>query len=200
MTVSLWNIAAYALQLAALVTVAVAAAWALGIRMPRHSLRLWQTVMAMALLLPLAQPRHVEPSSVQVFTETISAAALPRGGEAIVPTGINAGNAVLLLAAAGIIVRLLWLGLGLIKVRSIVARATADESLADITRELTQSLGVTAAVRVSGDLEGPATVGVRHPVVLLPHSVTRMSDARPARDPLSRAPAREAPRLAAHHR
>jgi len=37
MTVSLWTLAAYALQLAALVTVAFAAMWMLRIRIPRHS-------------------------------------------------------------------------------------------------------------------------------------------------------------------
>jgi beta-lactamase regulating signal transducer with metallopeptidase domain len=72
---------------------------------------------------------------------------------------------------------LLWLGLGLIKLRSIVARAPIDDGFADITGELTRALGVTAAVRVSDDLEGPATVGLRNPIVLLPRSVRQMSAA-----------------------
>ena len=66
MTVSLWNLAAYTLQLAALVTVAFAATWMLRIRTPRHSLRFWQAVLAIALLLPLAQAGNVEPSALQV--------------------------------------------------------------------------------------------------------------------------------------
>ena len=81
MTVSLWSLAAYALQLAALVTVAVAAMWMLRIRIPRHSLRLWQAVLAIALLLPLAQPGSVEPSALQVLAGSFSAAALAEGGE-----------------------------------------------------------------------------------------------------------------------
>jgi len=177
MTVSLWSLAAYALQLAALVTVALAAMWMLRIRMPRHSLRLWQTVLAIALLLPLAQPGNVEPSALQVLTGAIAAAAIGEGPGSIVPAGLNLASVVLAIVVAGIIARLLWLGLGLIKLRSILARAALDDGFAEITGELTRTLGVTAAVRVSGDLEGPATVGLRSPVVLLPVSVRDMSAA-----------------------
>jgi TonB family protein len=175
MTVSLWSLAAYALQLAALVTVAFATMWLLGIRIPRYSLRLWQAVLAMALLLPLAQLGTVDPSALQVFT--ISAAALAQGEGSIVPAGLDPAGIVLAIVLAGIIARLLWLGLGLMKLRSMLARAAPDDRFANVTSELTRALGVTAQVRVSGDLEGPATVGLRHPVVLLPPSVGDMSPA-----------------------
>jgi len=177
MTVSLWSLAAYTLQLAALVTVAFAAMWMLRIRIPRHALRLWQAVLAIALLLPLAQPGNLEPSALQLFAASISAATLADGAGSIVPAGLNLATAVLAIVMAGIVARLLWLGLGLVKLRSILTRAAIDEGFAGITGELTRSLGVTAVVRVSDDLEGPATVGVRHPVVLLPRSVRNMSAA-----------------------
>lgn len=177
MTVSLWSLAAYALQLAALVTVAFAAMWMLRIRMPRHSLRLWQAVLAMALLVPLAQIGNVEPSALQVFAGSISSAALANAEGSIVPAGLDLGRIALMIVAAGIIARLLWLGLGLIKLRAIVARATADASLAPIANDLMTSLGVAAEVRMSDDLEGPATVGVRRPLVLIPRAVVTMSAA-----------------------
>jgi len=82
-----------------------------------------------------------------------------------------------MIVAAGIIARLSWLGLGLIRLRSIVARAALDDGFADIAGELTRALGTTAMVRVSDDLEGPATVGLRNPIVLLPRSVRHMSAA-----------------------
>lgn len=177
MTVSLWSLAAYALQLAAGVSVAFAAMWMLRIQSPRHSLRLWQSVLAIALLLPLAQVGRVEPSALQVFTSSISAAALAENEGSIVPAGLDLARIVLAIVLAGITTRLLWLSLGLMKLRSIVARAKPDDGFADITGELTGPLGVTATVRVSEDLEGPATVGLRHPVVLLPPSVRHMSAA-----------------------
>ncbi len=49
MTVYLWNLTAYAVQLAALVIVAQLATSVLRIRMPRHLLRFWQVVIAIAL-------------------------------------------------------------------------------------------------------------------------------------------------------
>ena len=175
MTISLWSLAAYALQLAALVTITFAAMRILRIRVPRHSLQLWQAALAIALLLPLAQAGSVEPSALQVLTGSFSAAALAEGPRSIIPAGLDPGRTVLLIVLAGIIARLLWLGLGLIKLRSILARAAVDDGFADITGDLTRSLGVTAVVRVSGDLDGPATVGLRDPVVLLPPSVRQMS-------------------------
>jgi TonB family protein len=133
---------------------------------------MWQAVLAIAVLLPLAQPRNVAPSALQVFARST---ALPEGVGSIAPAGLDPAGIVLAIIAAGIVARLLWLGLGLIRLRSILARAQVDSGFADITGELTRSLGVGAAVRVSDDLEGPATVGFRNPVVLLPPSVRQMS-------------------------
>jgi TonB family protein len=174
MALSLWTVAAYALQLGVLVTVAFVATWALRIRIPRHALRFWQAVMAIALLLPLAQPRSVNPAGLQLFTASMSATAIAQDGP-MVPAGVDAAAIVLLILAAGMAARLAWLGAGLIRLRSIIARAESVDAFADITAELTRSLGVTATVKVSDDLDGPATVGVRRPVVLLPRAVLPMS-------------------------
>jgi TonB family protein len=167
----LWNLAAYTLQIAALVAIAVIATSLLRLRLPRHSLRFWQTVMAIALILPLAQPRGATPTGLQLITRTISAPALDGSTTA---SSIDVITIVLLLIAGGVAARLLWLGLGLIRLRSIVARATPHESLSEGARELMQSLGISASILVSDDLEGPATVGWRRPVVLVPRSVLVM--------------------------
>jgi len=177
MTLSLWTVAAYAIQLGALVTVALVAAWALRIRLPRHSLRLWQVVMAIALLLPFAQPRAVNPARVQLLAQAIPSAAIPQGGGPVGPARPDIAAIILLILAAGMVARVLWLGLGLLRVRSIVARADTGDAVAHISDELTQSLGVSAMVKISDDLEGPATVGVRRPLVLVPRSVLAMSPA-----------------------
>jgi TonB family protein len=178
MTMPLWTVAAYALQLAALVTVAFAATWLLRIRAPRHSLRFWQAVLAIALLAPLAQPRSVNnPAALEFISQSISTAAIPQGGTPVVAGGLDSATIVLWILAAGIVARLLWLSVGIFRLRSIVAGATADDSLKDLTDDLTRTLGVTAAVRITDDLEGPATVGARNPLVLLPRSVLSMSAA-----------------------
>ena len=173
MSDALWNLTAYTLQLAAIVTVAMIAAWALRIRLPRHALAFWHVVMAIALLLPLAQPRAGDAGALGVIVRSTASATVPEAARGFVP-GLDGGTVVLLIVAAGIAARLLWLGIGLIRLRSIVARAGADPSLAPISDELARTLGVDAAITISDDLEGPATVGVRRPLVLLPRRVLQM--------------------------
>ena len=172
----LWNLIAYAIQTAALAGIALVATTLLRVRVPRHSLRLWQAVMAIALLLPLAQQRGVDATGLQVMVRAFSAAAIaPAQGTAA--SSIDAVAVVVMLLTAGVAVRLAWLGLGLIRLRSIAARAVPAASLETISNELMQSLGVRAAIKVSDDLDGPATVGWRQPLVLVPRSVLGMSDA-----------------------
>jgi TonB family protein len=173
----LWSLGAYTFQLAALVTVALTAAWAVRIRLPRHALGFWHAVMAIALLLPLAQPRGGDAGALRLLTQSTAAAAIPEAARPFVPFGLDGETMLVLIVGAGIAARLLWLGVGLIRLRSIVARASGDDSVAEISDELRRSLGVTAAVTISDDLDGPATVGVRRPLVLLPRRVLAMSSA-----------------------
>ena len=175
MTVGLWNLTAYALQLASIVTVALIATWMLGIRMPRHALRFWQAVLAIALLVPLAQPRHADPALFRLLS--IADAGAPANTAATAATGLDAGTIILLIVLAGIVARLFWLAAGVIRLRAIVARATPDASLAHVSGDLEKSIGASAALRITDDLEGPATVGVRRPLVLIPRSVLAMSPA-----------------------
>jgi TonB family protein len=174
---ALWSLVAYTLQLAAVVTIALTAAWVMRIRVPRHSLGFWHVVMAIALLLPLAQPRGTDAGALRLLTASTASVAIPQGAGSFVPSGLDVGTMLVLMVGAGIVARLLWLGIGLLRLRSIVARASDDDSLAHISRDLTQSLGVNAAIKVSDDVEGPATVGVRRPIILLPPTVLQMADA-----------------------
>ena len=166
MTLSLLNVAMYSLQLAALVTVALAAAWALGLRMPRHALRFWQMIVAIAILIPLAQPRGADSPTIRMISQA-TAAALPVSAGPLA-TGIDLATILLAIIAAGILARLLWLAAGLLRVRSIVARTETTGTLSETMADLSRTLQVNAAIRITDDLEGPATVGVRRPIVLLP--------------------------------
>ena len=175
--VGLWTLAAYALQLAAIVTVAFAAAWALRIRLPRHSLGFWHAVMAISLLLPLAQPRGGDTGALRLLTQSTPTAAISQSARAVVPDGLEVETLILFVIATGALLRLVWLGIGLLRLRSIVARASIADSLAINSHELTHAVGVDAAIRISDDVEGPATVGARRPIILLPPTVLRMSAA-----------------------
>ena len=174
---ALWTVAAFTLQIAALVLIALAVTELLRIRVPRHALRFWQVVMMIVLILPLAQPRGVSRPELPLLSEAISPAPVTAGGGGTTPVSAvpDAATVILAIILAGIVLRLLWLGLGLIRLRSIVAQAMPHPSLDAVSGELMQALGVSAAVKISDDLEGPATVGFRHPLVLMPRSVLSMS-------------------------
>jgi TonB family protein len=171
-TVYLANLAAYSVQLAALVAAAFAATALLRLRTPVPSLRFWQVVLAASLILPLIQPWADEHPDVIASSFTVVSTSTPVA--AIAPSGIDLSRVVLLVLAAGIAARLLWIGIGLIKLRAIVAHATPDDSLTALTNELAATLGVSAAAMVSGDLDSPATIGLRHPLVLVPRRALAM--------------------------
>ena len=176
MTVYLWNLAAYAIQLAALVGVAFLATWLLGDRVPRVSLRFWQSVMAIALLLPFAQPQRGD-DLLGAIVRSDAVSALAGSGASLNPTAIDTAALLVAILACGMVLRLAWLGLGLMRLRSIVGNATPDAALEQTGAGLSHSLGTRAAMRVSDELEGPATVGVRRPVILVPRSVLQMAPA-----------------------
>ena len=172
MTGYLWNLTAYAIQLAAVVSVAVAAIFLLRLRVPRMSLRFWQAVILIALLLPLAQPQRGD-DLLQLILRSDAVASATQAGAALTPAGVDAATIIIAILAAGIVLRLAWLGIGLLRLRSIIGNAEPAPSL-DQNGDLGRSIGVTAALMISDDLPGPATVGVRQPVILVPRSVLQM--------------------------
>lgn len=175
MTAYLWNLTAYAIQLAAVVSVAAASLWLLRLRVPRMSLRFWQVVMVIALLLPFAQPQPGD-DLLRLIVQSGPIASATQAGASLAPAGIDIATTAVAILMSGTMLRLAWLGLGLLRLRSIVRHAVAAPSLDD-RGDLGRSLGVVAAVMVSDELDGPATVGVRRPVILVPRSVLQMTAA-----------------------
>lgn len=173
MTVYLWNLAAYSIQLAAVVGVAFAALALLRLRVPNMSLRFWQSVLLIALLLPLAQPQRGN-DLLQVIMQSAPITSVTVAGASLAPAGFDAAAVAIAILAAGIVLRLAWLGLGLLRLRSIVGNATPDEFFQQTAGDLGRSLNVAAPILISNDLEGPATIGVRRPVILVPRSVLQM--------------------------
>jgi TonB family protein len=73
--------------------------------------------------------------------------------------------------AAGAAMRLVWIGIGLVRLRAICAAAEPAHALSSLAARLQHELGVTADIRFSDAVDGPATIGARHPMVLLPREV-----------------------------
>jgi TonB family protein len=169
MTSSAINIVAYSVQLAVLVAAALAFTSALRLRLPRAALHFWQTVLVAAIVLPLLQPRSESTIAVlrtSPFLATVSApvAALTRE-----PADVVSWLAII--AALGIALRLGWLAVGCLRLRGILASATPAVALQPLADSLSQAINATAAITLSDDVQTPATIGVRRPVILLPRRI-----------------------------
>ncbi|MBW8714158.1 MAG: M56 family metallopeptidase, partial [Acidobacteria bacterium] len=97
---------------------------------------------------------------------------------AIVTTSFAAGGAtpgtwgstILLVIAAGILLRILWLACGLIRLRAL-RRTALLRPAAVMHVDLQSSLGTDAAIRFTPALQQPLTFGVHRPLVLLPQAL-----------------------------
>lgn len=169
MTPSVANLAAYSLQLAVLVAVALIATRVLRVRMPLPSLRFWQAALVAAILLPVMQPRSEVTGPI--FESSSSFVSNSAPVMALTTRGVDLAQWMLLVVFAGIAARLLRLALGFIRLRGIVANAAPDSSLDELARDLATTLDTHATLTITDDIETPATVGVRRAIVLLPRRV-----------------------------
>ena len=165
----LWdNVVAYSLQIGLLVGLAAFVPAALRLRMPRARLFYWHMLLAACLLLPLVRPmqRTVVAGRVDVTT-TITAI-----GPAAPAPGINlsSSQAALLLLAAGVLARLVWLAIGLWRLGRYRrhSRPLVPAS----------AWGAEADLRISEEISSPVTFGFRRPVVLLPPQFPELEDAK----------------------
>ena len=175
MTPSVANLAAYSLQLAVLVAVALIATRVLRVHMPLPSLRFWQATLVAAILLPVMQPRSEVTGPI--FESSSSFVSNSAPVMALTTRGVDVAQWMLLVVFAGIAARLLRLALGFIRLRGIVANAAPDSSLDELARDLTTTLDTHATLTITDDIETPATVGVRRAIVLLPRRVLHLPPA-----------------------
>ena len=175
MTLALWNLAAYSAQLAVLALTAAAAASLLRINAPRLSVRYWQAVLAACFALPLLQTWTDKPSdAVQASIHFLSNSTVPAAADA---PSLDATIIVAAILAIGAVIRLGWLGIGLLRLRLVTRRAEPAASLASLSTELQEDLGARAEVLLSDDVQGPATVGVLRAVILLPRRIVDLPQA-----------------------
>jgi TonB family protein len=174
--VSLWlsNLAAYSVQLGALVATAAVVVAMLRLHVPRPALRFWQIVFASSVMWPAyqlwANTDAAFASAGGVMWSAASAGvAEMRAGIAALETGVT--TLIIAVLAIGAVVRLGWIGLGLIRLRSIRRAAAPAPALSSIAEPLQSELGVTAEIRFSDMIDSPATIGARRPMVLLPSRV-----------------------------
>jgi TonB family protein len=164
---ALWlaNLAAYSIQLAVLVATAILVVRTISIRDPTAQLKLWQGVLIAAMVLPLLPLWTASgPGDAAMSFRLVAGAGDTR--DVIARFG-HWYDAATLALATGILVRTAWLGVGWCWIRRYVSRARPlPAGLA--MESMPRGLDISAEVRVSLDLSGPATFGFRRPVILVP--------------------------------
>lgn len=168
---ALWlqNLAAHWVQAGVLALGAAALPTALRLRDPAVRLLFWQALFALCLALPFLQPwqpRLLVSAPAGPAVE-VAVALLPVAAErfTLSPWPLL----IVFMVAAGIVLRLGWIGLGLVRLRQLRRAPVLDAgSVAEIDRAM-REIGVTPSVRLAGG-DGPLNFGAIHPVIVLPAS------------------------------
>ncbi len=173
---ALGNVLAWSLQAAVVVGAACVLPWLLRLDAAGVRYAYWRGVALLCLALPWIQPYrqlHVSPPSAAVnVVDTIATSAVSSAAHTIPHTDWAA--VALATMAIGIVLRFLWLGFGLIKLRQLHLSA-ATEPTVIVDADLQSTLGTRAHIRYAPDLDQPVTFGVRRPVVLLPEVLRTQS-------------------------
>jgi beta-lactamase regulating signal transducer with metallopeptidase domain len=173
-TGQIWNnIVAYALQIGLLVGLGALVPSVLKLRSSRAKLLFWQALLIACVVLPWVQPWRQEVISLSsVNTSMAIESAVPA---TVAPMAVAAVSApvhrtipftsiLLWLLAAGVIVRLAWLGVGLARLAGY--RQRGHELASDPVFKI--ATAANARWLVSCEIPSPVTFGWRDPVVLLP--------------------------------
>jgi len=148
------NLSAYSLQVGLLVGLAAFVPTVLRLRMAGARLAFWHALLVTCLLLPLVRPWRpaVVAGAVEVTVNVLAMAPATSKTAREIPWT----EVALALLAFGVVARLVWLGVGLWRLRQYRQNA----------RPFVVRNGCPALL--SEDVSSPVTFGARRPVILLP--------------------------------
>ena len=177
------NLVAWAIQAGVIVIVAAPLPWIFRLWSARVRLAFWRTVFVACLLLPLLQPWQMRPAQTAVVSgpPSVYRVDVVGPGQATAPaSGVTSNpppfagwswprlGAVVILS--GIVVRLCWLGLGLVTVtrlRRAAMRMWPRPASVDRAATLAET---DAEFLVSPTAVRPVTCGLLWPVVMVPRT------------------------------
>lgn len=135
-------------------------------------LRLGQLLLAAAILLPLVQPSGRAGSrqgpvdgGAPYFSLALFVTPKPS------PSSASLETVVLGLLAAGAVLRLVWLGIGLSRLRSLRRRARPLSPLPAAIACAVARTGTRAEILISPEVSSPVTLGWLRPAVLFPEGL-----------------------------
>jgi TonB family protein len=171
----------YSLQVALLVGGVAVVAAIFNDRVSRANLVFWQAVLIACLILPLCQAWRetpaeavlVEATSKPMDARPISAGVMSEPGRTAFPWH----GVALAVLGAGVVLRLLWLALGLWSLRRLRRASAPLQDDLEPFLSAQRHVGAEARFHSSQSAPSPVTFGLRHPVVLLPESVLGLDTA-----------------------
>ena len=182
------NVAAHWVQAGALAGVAWLGVTVLRLRGSAFPLKYWQGVLLLLLLAPWIQPwqpvaatpaRGLPPLADMAPGLGRVADVSVAGNIIVLPAerwSVDPWTGVLALLAAGVLVRLAWLGLGLVRL-SRLARASHRVAPPDPAREFLAQFGMSATFVQRPDVRMPCSFGLFRPTVVLPDAFDRLEPA-----------------------
>ena len=163
------NLVSYSAQIAGLVLACAAIPRVLALRSPGLQYLFWRVLLAVCLLLPIVEPWRIREMTAVAAPAVFAASAVPGRTTPATPDAVpsfavfTSGAALVLLL--GIAARLVWLGVGVIRLQRLRARAIgAAVAFAD----LQDTIGASATILWSDDVRQPVAFGIFRPIVLLP--------------------------------
>lgn len=185
MALPVWmdNLFAYCLQMAILAAAGTLLAYIFRLRIPRISLYYWQVLLIACLALPLLQKwekpaavstdatvqmKSMTVPSTSMGTRTVSAlSSKPR---------ISITDTIVLVFTAGALLRLLWLALGIYRLRLLLRRSEPIDRMPPVAERISSLIRARARFYLSYETDSPATFGIFNPTVILPRTFPEMSE------------------------
>lgn len=170
------NFLAWMAQVAVVAAAGSLAPYLFRLRRPAARLAYFQALLLICLALPLLQPWQ---RTFRVLRAEGPAARIAPGAPAPpaapLPRRWGLEEAALAVLAGGALVRAAWLALGFARLRRYRRASRELAPLPEPIGRLRRELLVFPELRVSPDLAGPVTFGVRRPVVLFPEDFTGLA-------------------------
>ena len=173
------NFLAYAAQVTIIVVLCAGLPRLLRLRSPAVQYVFWRALLVVCLALPIVQPWQ---PGVMTFVPApdhgpLTLSAAPPAPHTPAPARpfptFDWVAAARIVIVGGIVARLVWLGLGMLRLRRMRRRAT---DAAAGFEDLQEAIGATVPILWSSDVRHPVTFGVLEPVILLPVAL-RTADA-----------------------
>jgi len=154
------NLTPWLVQVLIVATVGALLPLLFRVRHPRSQLGYYHVVLGLCLILP----------AIQTWQDSLAIVA----GNSFQPhrevATVSWRTVAVCLLLVGVVVKLAWLGIGLVQLRRYRKRAVPLSPLPDSIRDARQLTRADALFGVSADISGPATLGHVDPIVLLPES------------------------------